>query len=105
MIEQIKKLSGCDLVAGQNGFIWIQGSTENELKVVRALQMVEEEAHLPGLTKKVENFLSGKKSGDKKSSKKESKKDSKKESEKDSGKEKKKTKAKAKAKKSSKKKK
>ena len=62
MISLIKEHTNCSLFVGQNGKVWINcEDPEQERKVVDVIRMIEENAHLPGLTEKVSKFLEGKK--------------------------------------------
>jgi len=56
MVELIKKKTGCQIVVGQNGLIWVKG--ENRHKAVETILKIEEYAHTVGLTNKIEEFLS-----------------------------------------------
>jgi exosome complex component RRP4 len=55
MIKMIKDKTGCRVIAGQNGLVWMQG--EREDVVLEAIALIEKEAHLSGLTDKVGMFL------------------------------------------------
>lgn len=58
MINMLKRLTGCDIVMGKNGLIVVNGpSPRNELAVLKAIQMIENEAHTAGLTERVERFV------------------------------------------------
>lgn len=58
MILMVKKLTGCDIVVGKNGFIVINGpSPKNEFAAMKAIQMIEEQAHTSGLTERVEKMI------------------------------------------------
>jgi len=58
MINMVKKLTGCDIVMGKNGLIVINGpSPKNEFAAMKAIQMIENEAHTSGLTERVEKFI------------------------------------------------
>ena len=57
MIQMLKNLTGCRIYVGQNGRIWIDGDLEHILKAVKAVRMIEEEAHNLGLTERVKRFL------------------------------------------------
>ncbi|MBI4983264.1 S1 RNA-binding domain-containing protein [Candidatus Woesearchaeota archaeon] len=57
MITLIKNKTNCEITVGQNGVIWIRGTSENELLAVRAIKLVEERSHQEGLTEKMEKFL------------------------------------------------
>ncbi len=55
MISMIKEKTGCNIVIGQNGRVWLKG--ENEDLATKAIMMVEEKSHLDGLTNKIIEFL------------------------------------------------
>ncbi len=55
MISMIKEKTGCNIVIGQNGRVWIKG--ENEGLATKAVTMVNDNAHIDGLTSKVTEFL------------------------------------------------
>lgn len=55
MVKQIKKKTGCKVIVGQNGLVWIQG--ENANLAAKAVRKVEEEAHVDGLTDKIGEWL------------------------------------------------
>ena len=57
MINMIKEYTNCKISVGQNGLIWIQGEPKKEIIVIKAVRMIEESAHLPGLTEKIKNYL------------------------------------------------
>lgn len=58
MILMVKKLTGCDIAIGKNGLIVINGpSPKNEFAAMKAIQMIEEEAHTSGLTERVEKMI------------------------------------------------
>lgn len=57
MIEQIKRITQCDIVVGQNGQVWLKGNPRNELIVVDVIRKIEAEAHIPGLTQRITDFL------------------------------------------------
>ncbi len=58
MINMIKKLTGCEILVGKNGFIVINGpSPKSEFAVMKAVKMIEEEAHTSGLTERIEKYL------------------------------------------------
>ena len=62
MINLISERTGCDIRVGQNGVVVINGPPDGMVKGVRAVRMVDEEAHAADLAAKVEAFLGG--SGD-----------------------------------------
>ncbi len=55
MISMIKEKTGCNIVIGQNGRVWIKG--ENEDLATQAVVMVNEKSHLDGLTNTITEFL------------------------------------------------
>ena len=55
MIKQIKRKTGCKIIVGQNGRVWIQGDKAN--LAARAIKKVEKEAHVEGLTDKIGYWL------------------------------------------------
>jgi len=58
MVNLIKKYTNCEISVGYNGRIWISGSTvEDELLALSAIRRVEEESHIEGLTKRIEDML------------------------------------------------
>jgi exosome complex component RRP4 len=63
MINLISEKTSCDVRVGQNGIVVVNGAPESMLKAVRAVKMVEEEAHAADLMSKVEAFLGGSSDG------------------------------------------
>lgn len=64
MISLIKELTGSEITVGQNGLVWIKGtSPEGEYKAEQAIKLVAEKAHQEGLTEKIEQFLGRKQDG------------------------------------------
>jgi len=57
MIQLIKDNTGCRIVAGQNGWIWIEGSPEGEILAKLAIDKISEEAHTSGLTDRMIEFF------------------------------------------------
>jgi len=55
MVEMIKKYTGCQIVVGQNGIVWIKG--EKEDLAIEAIQCIEEKSHTTGLTDKIKEML------------------------------------------------
>ena len=65
MINLIRNKTRCDITIGQNGIVWVKGSTpENELLTVKAIALIEEKSHQEGLTDKMEKFLNENASND-----------------------------------------
>jgi exosome complex component RRP4 len=63
MIRTIESGTGCKLTIGQNGVIVVVGRPEGIIKAVKAIKLVEEEAHLADLTQKVQAMLGVKEVG------------------------------------------
>lgn len=57
MVSLIKQATGCKITVGQNGIAWISGEPEMEVITVNAINMIEEKAHISGLTDQVKAFL------------------------------------------------
>ncbi len=58
MISLIKEETGCNITVGQNGWIWLKGSsTDNEIKARRAIEVVAGKVHLGGLTEQMEAWF------------------------------------------------
>src|SRR3989338_5828051 len=58
MISMIKERTGCTVVVGQNGKVWIKGENpEDEVKAVEAILKIEQESHTDGLTDKISALL------------------------------------------------
>jgi len=62
MINLIKEKTGCNIVVGQNGYIWIKGNTiEKEILAKEAIIFIVENSFLNGLTNELEKFFNEKK--------------------------------------------
>jgi len=57
MVSMIKDATGCEIVVGQNGLVWIRGEPDSELIAVETIEYVQQNAHKSGLTEQVEAFL------------------------------------------------
>ena len=57
MIKSIEFGTGSKLSVGQNGLVVVIGPPESIDKATRAIKMVEDDAHLPDLTEKIQQFL------------------------------------------------
>ena len=58
MITMIKEATGCKIVVGQNGLIWISGdNAEAELRATEVILKIERESHNEGLTDKIKQLL------------------------------------------------
>lgn len=59
MVGLLKQKTGCKIVVGQNGFVWVSGAPKSEIEAIETLKFIEENSHISGLTEKVEKLLSG----------------------------------------------
>jgi len=59
MINMIKMKTDTEINVGQNGFIWLKGSSEGERKSEEAINMIVENSATEGLTDRIEKFLGG----------------------------------------------
>ncbi|HLC65494.1 MAG TPA: exosome complex RNA-binding protein Rrp4 [Candidatus Nanoarchaeia archaeon] len=57
MISMIKEATGCWIIVGQNGLVWLQGEPPAELLAIHTIRMIESESHLGGLTSRIKDFL------------------------------------------------
>jgi exosome complex component RRP4 len=56
MINTVKEKTGTMIRVGQNGVVWIFG--ENVEKAIKAIKMIDEKAHIIGLTDEITKLLS-----------------------------------------------
>jgi len=62
MIHLIKEKTGCNIMVGQNGKVWISGKEPgNVILTIKAIRKIEELSHIQGLTDKIKEFLEGEK--------------------------------------------
>jgi exosome complex component RRP4 len=57
MIDMLKRYSGCRIIVGRNGRIWIEGEVDKMLLLIKAIRMIDEEAQKHGLTDRVKMML------------------------------------------------
>jgi exosome complex component RRP4 len=57
MITLIKRYTKCRMFVGQNGRIWVDGDAQDIMVVVRAIEKIEAEAQVSGLTDSIKEFL------------------------------------------------
>ncbi len=57
MIAMLKNETKCNIFIGQNGRIWITGKEKGMDIAVRAIQKIERETHISGLTDRITEFL------------------------------------------------
>ncbi len=57
MVTLIKESTGCNIIVGQNGLVWLDGAPEAQLLVEKTIRKIEEESHLTGLTERIGAFL------------------------------------------------
>ena len=57
MISILKENTGCRIFIGQNGVIWIDGELEGIAKAAQAINIIDKNAQIQGLTEKIREFL------------------------------------------------
>jgi exosome complex component RRP4 len=58
MVKLIKNATRCEITVGQNGKVWISGSsTEEEIATKKIIEFIVENATINGLTEKVEKYI------------------------------------------------
>lgn len=58
MISMIKEKTNCKITVGQNGKVWIRGNNiDDELKVTKAIQAINDNSHKEGLTESINEML------------------------------------------------
>lgn len=57
MISMIKHETGCRVLVGQNGRVWIEGAPERMDLVVRMIERIEKDAHTSGLTQNIKDMI------------------------------------------------
>ncbi len=57
MLNMIKRATGCKIVVGQNGIIWLTGEPTKENVANQTIKMIEEQSHINGLTDKIKKYL------------------------------------------------
>ncbi len=57
MITMIKKETGCDILVGQNGRVWINGTLPRIDLAARVIATIEREAHTSGLTERIKQMI------------------------------------------------
>lgn len=60
MVGMIKDATGCKIIVGQNGQVWLEGSVEGEMLTVDVIRKIETEAHISGLTERIKEYLAAK---------------------------------------------
>jgi len=55
MLNELKQGTGCSILVGRNGWIWVKGG--NIMLLKQALELIEEQAHMSNLTNKIAEFL------------------------------------------------
>jgi len=60
MVDMIRANTGCEIIAGRNGYVWITGKGDSNL-AEKAVRMIESQAHTQGLTDRVAIYLKSQK--------------------------------------------
>ncbi len=59
MINMISERTSCDIKVGQNGVVVVVGPPEGIVKTAETIKMIENEAHVTDLTRKIDEYLGG----------------------------------------------
>ncbi len=57
MISMIKDLTGCRIIVGMNGIIWLNGEKDNLAMAVNAVKKIDKNAQISGLTDNIKNMI------------------------------------------------
>ena len=57
MVSMVKNATGCRILVGQNGVVWVSGEPEMEILAIETIKKVEKESHVSGLTDAIKVFL------------------------------------------------
>lgn len=57
MVSMVKQATGCRIIVGQNGWVWISGEPEMEIIAEKTLKKIDSESHINGLTDQIREFL------------------------------------------------
>ncbi len=58
MIDMIKRKTGCRIVVGQNGIVWLEGDNPQiEEFVIELIGTIQDKSHMEGLTNEIERML------------------------------------------------
>ena len=57
MVSLLKSATNCQILAGQNGIVWISGEPAMEALARNAIQLIDTYAHTSGLTDRVKAYL------------------------------------------------
>ncbi|MEA3429982.1 MAG: exosome complex RNA-binding protein Rrp4 [Nanoarchaeota archaeon] len=67
MVSMIKDATGCRIVVGQNGLVWIQGDNPAKMVVaIKTIRKIEAESHISGLTDVIKVYLENETKGEQK---------------------------------------
>ncbi|MFT4310533.1 MAG: exosome complex RNA-binding protein Rrp4 [Candidatus Woesearchaeota archaeon] len=57
MVSLLKEYTGCNVVVGQNGRVWISGTPQGEHIAIETIRIIEKYAHVSGLTDAIKAHL------------------------------------------------
>ncbi|MBN1386142.1 RNA-binding protein [Candidatus Woesearchaeota archaeon] len=58
MVVTVKNATDTKIIVGQNGLVWVMGENPKmEALAVNTIKKIEAEAHMPGLTERIKNYL------------------------------------------------
>jgi len=57
MVKMISNLTHCEIKVGQNGLIVLAGPPDGVVRAIKAIDLIEQDAHMADLAQRVEQFL------------------------------------------------
>jgi exosome complex component RRP4 len=63
MIQMLTQRTGCQISVGQNGRVWVDGTSDGIARVRESIRLIEEEGQRSGLTERVAGYLGSSQSG------------------------------------------
>lgn len=57
MITMLKHETGCNIIVGKNGAIWIKGNEKNVEIAIKAIREIERKSHIQGLTESIKRMI------------------------------------------------
>lgn len=57
MVMMLKEATGCNIIVGQNGLVWIEGDPAGEVLVAETIKKIEDLSHTSGLTEVIKEHL------------------------------------------------
>lgn len=57
MITMLKHETGCNIIVGKNGAIWLRGNDRDVEIAIRAIREIERKSHISGLTESIKRMI------------------------------------------------